>query len=341
MACNVLFAVPADSAEIDFDTEIVPILSKAGCNAASCHGGAAGQAGFRLSLFGGDPEFDYRTIVHELAGRRVNHVRPDRSLVVAKPTGQLDHGGGELLELDGQAATKLSRWIEAGTPRLQLRRLQQLTIDPRDFVADSAPAVFKIKVTAVFDDGLQRDVTTDAVYVSQNDAALNVDDFGTVTVTDKGRHSAIVRFGSLVKMISVTTPLSDVPVKLPGTARKNWVDDEINSTLLLLNLEPAPTTNDASFLRRLSLDLLGRLPTLAQVENFSDNESQDKRSELIDELLGSDEFTSYWTHRLATQLRLRKPGTGHSRRRDSLCLVARASCNRCRLGRNCHRPDLI
>ena len=108
-----LLCVPASAAEeIDFDTDVVPLLSKAGCNAASCHGSAAGQAGFRLSLFGGDPGFDYRSIVNELEGRRVNHVTPGKSLLLAKPTGQLDHGGGAVLEPDGEAAEVIALWIE-------------------------------------------------------------------------------------------------------------------------------------------------------------------------------------------------------------------------------------
>ena len=297
------------NAEIDFDTEVVPLLSKAGCNAASCHGGAAGQAGFRLSLFGGDPQFDYRTIVHELSGRRINHGHPTDSLFLAKPTGRVDHGGGEVLNSGGDAEATLIRWIAAGTPRLNLRRLERLEVTPLAFVADAAPADFRLNVVAVFDDGIRRDVTSDAVYVSQNDSAVSVDADGNAVVAVPGRHALIVRFGGLVKSVSVTTPIGDDEIDLPSESNNNWIDGHINATLLALRLAPAPQANDARFIRRLSLDLTGRLPLPSDVERFVQDANSAKRAQLVDRFLASDLFVQYWTHRLATFLRLRKPGT--------------------------------
>lgn len=298
----------ANTAEIDFDTEVVPLLSKAGCNAASCHGGAAGQAGFRLSLFGGDPELDHRTIVRELFGRRVNHTRPNKSLIISKPTEQLDHGGGQVLDPEGEIAQTLTNWIAAGCHRLQLRKLDRLQVDPPEFGADAVPATVQFRVTAVFDDGLKRDVTKQAVYVSQNEPALVVDELGMATVTSPGQHSASVRFAGQVAMVSFTTPIGSIAVAFPESATNNWVDDELNETLKRLRLATAPTTDDASFLRRLSLDLAGRLPTTDQVESFLHDDEASKRSRLIDELIDSSQFVDYWTHRLAMQLRLRTPG---------------------------------
>ena len=109
---------PTPARPVDFDTEIVPVLTKAGCNAGACHGAAAGRGGFRLSLFGGDPAADYDAIVHELEGRRVNLARPGESLVLAKPTGDCSqHGGGHALDADGPGAKRLADWIAAGAPR--------------------------------------------------------------------------------------------------------------------------------------------------------------------------------------------------------------------------------
>ncbi|TWU54663.1 hypothetical protein Poly51_33820 [Rubripirellula tenax] len=298
----------ANATEIDFDTEIMPLLSKAGCNAASCHGSAAGQAGFRLSLFGGDPEHDYRTIVRELFGRRVNLAHPNESLIISKPTARLEHGGGDVLDPDGEPANTIASWIAAGCHRLQVRKLDRFQVVPQEFVADAVPATLQLKATAIFDDGLERDVTPQAVFVSQNESALVVDELGVATVTAPGRHTAIVRFAGSVAMVSFTTPIGSDSIVLPETARKNGIDDEINGTLQRLRLTPADTTDDASFLRRLSLDLTGRLPSPTQIERFVGNDEATKRSSMIDELLESNSFVDYWTHLLATQLRLRKPG---------------------------------
>ena len=258
---------------IDFDTDVVPLLSKAGCNAASCHGSAAGQAGFRLSLFGGDPNFDYRSIVNELEGRRVNQVTPIASLLLAKPTGQLDHGGGEVLEPDGEAVRVIAQWVEEGAHRKNLRHLERLMVTPDLFAADSTPTTLQIKVVAVFDDGLQRDVTRTAVYVSQNDAVLTVDEAGEATVRHGGQHTAIVRFGDQVTTVTATSPIgSEVPTLL-DTVRANWIDDEINAKLVALRLVPALEIDDAAFVRRVSLDLTGRLPLPAMAESFVSDSS--------------------------------------------------------------------
>ncbi len=295
--------------DIDFDTDVVPVLSKAGCNAASCHGSSAGQADFRLSLFGGDPGFDYRSIVNELEGRRVNYVMPERSLFLTKPTGQVDHGGGELIDSDSAAAEVIAQWIAAGAQRKRLRHLDRLIVTPTAFAATSLPAELQIEVTAVFSDGLRRDVTKTAVYVSQDDSAITIDEAGAAIVKLAGQHAVTVRFGDQVTSILVTSPIGSVIPTLPKSARVSWIDDEINAKLLSLRLAPGEQCGDPEFVRRVSLDLAGRLPSLALMERLASGSAPINRPELIDDLLSSDELTDYWTHRLATQLRLQKPGT--------------------------------
>ncbi len=306
IGCGSLLAAASDGA-VDFDTDIVPLLSKAGCNAASCHGSTAGQGGFRLSLFGGDPEFDYRSIAHEFAGRRLNHVNPPQSLLLAKPTGRLEHGGGEVLSAD--AARVIAEWIEAGAKRSQLRKLDRLVVTPTTFAAKGVPTSFPLEVVAHFSDGTTRDVTDTALYVSQNDAALDVDLSGLVTVKLAGQHTATVRFADRVTTVGATSPFSPAGVSHPKSARQNWIDDPINAKLVALGLTPAGACRDAEFVRRVSLDLTGRLPSPERVARFVTNVDQSKRTKLVDELLASDEFTSYWTHLLATQLRVQKPAT--------------------------------
>ena len=187
---------------------------------------------------------------------------------------------------------------------------------------------------AVFSDGLQRDVTRTAVYVSQNDAALTVDKAGEVTVRLAGQHTATVRFGDQVTTFSAISPIGSEIPSLPNSARANWIDDEVNAKLIALRLVPATQSSDAQFVRRVSLDLTGRLPSPAMVERFVSDSSLTKRAELVDELLQSDEFTDYWTHRLATQLRVQKPRYRHRGRKCPLWLVARSGRRRRRLGRD-------
>ena len=299
----------AGESEIDFDTEIVPLLSKAGCNAAACHGGATGQAGFRLSLFGGDPESDHRAIVHDMTGRRVNLADANQSLVLLKPTGQLDHGGGDVLEQDSVAALTIAAWIRSGSKRLQLRQLEGLRITPSEHIANSLPADVQLSVWACFSDGTQRDVTDIAGYRTQDESALQVDTRGKLSVARPGQHTALVRFGNQVEIITVTAPIGSSEFTNASFARRNWIDDEINATLQTLRLGPAAEVDDATFLRRVTLDLTGRLPAPEDVAQFAADTDPSKRTQTIVRLLESDHFTEYWAHWLATQLRIRTPAT--------------------------------
>ena len=290
---------------VDFDTQVVPILSKAGCNAASCHGSAAGQAGFRLSLFGGDPDFDYRTIVREYGGRRLNISHPEASLLLRKPTGELEHGGGDVL--DEESAQTLSQWIQEGARRPKLRSLSDIEVTPRELSSATIPYSQQLQVTAYFDDGTKRNVTSEAVYVSQNEAVLDVSTQGELTINGRGRQSVVVRFGNQVQLVSVTTPIGSKRTSLGPAFTNNWIDDEINGTLESLRLSAAPQANDAAFLRRVTLDLTGRLPTPNQAKEFLADRDSKKRSRVIDELVDSEEFDTYWTHQLTKILRLRVP----------------------------------
>lgn len=305
--CACSTAVAAEP--IDFDTEIVPLLSKAGCNAANCHGSSAGQASFRLSLFGGDAEFDYRSIVHEFEARRVDHASPADSLLLTKPTGSLDHGGGQVLDADGEAAQTIARWIEQGARRRKLRTLETIAVTPTSFETDQLPAEFQLDVVAHFDDRSERRVTADAVYVSQNDDALSVDAAGRVAVQEPGQQTVIVRFADQVRAVTIVSPVKTTVPRLPESSRRNWIDDEINAKLVALRLTPAASSNDSEFLRRVSVDLTGRLRAPEVVEEFLTDSNPNKRAQLIDELLDSAEFIDYWTHRLAKQLRVQTPGT--------------------------------
>ena len=290
---------------VDFDTDVLPILTKAGCNAAACHGSAAGRGGFKLSLFGGDPGRDYDAIVHQFEGRRVNLADPGRSLLLLKPTGELDHEGGLRIEPDSKQAETVQSWIVQGAARTQIRRLTRVTVRPSQVVLNG-PGVFdKVKVFAEFDDGARRDVTQQAIYYPADSAAVKAAPSGRMTVLRRGQHTVIVRYLSTVATIQITVPLTDVQVDLSKAIHRNWVDDEVLETLQTLRLEISPQADDATLLRRIRLDLTGRLPTPQEVRAYLKNGDPDKYQKLVDRLLQSNDFTDFWTYKLATLLRIR------------------------------------
>ncbi len=296
-----------DSPSVDFDTEVMPVLSRFGCNAAACHGGAAGRGGFKLSLFGGDADHDYRALVYELQGRRVNLANPGNSLVIAKPAGLLPHGGEMRFEYDGPEAKLLERWIAEGARRLRSRRLTRMEVTPAKAIVAQLPAPITLQVTASFDDGSTCDVTELALYSSSDEASVAINESGQGSVTQPGRHTLVVKFLDHTQVVEVTAPYPRDGEFSSGPVA-NWIDEEITQVLAELNLPAAQQCDDTTFLRRVTLDLVGRLPTLDEIETFLADASKTKREAKIDELLASDEFVLFWRYRLAKWLRLRMPG---------------------------------
>lgn len=300
-----LLAAGTSGGEIDFDTEIIPVLTRAGCNAGSCHGAAAGRGGFHLSLLGGDPAADYDTIVHAFEGRRVNLARPAESLILAKPTGQLDHEGGDVLEEQGAGARKLAAWIAAGAPRAQRRRLSQLTVAPQGLVVEQLGTSVPLSAQATFDNGEVEDVTAWTVFTSSDPGAVAWDPAaGKATLLRRGQHVVIARYLDRVIPLRLTLPLADRPVDLRNEPRRNLVDEEILRTLETLRIPVSPPAGDEAFLRRVTLDLTGRLPTPEAVESFLSDRQEDKRVRLVDQLLDSEPFVEFWSFRLAGLLRI-------------------------------------
>ncbi|MDX1944167.1 MAG: DUF1549 domain-containing protein [Pirellulaceae bacterium] len=291
---------------VDFDTEVLPVLTKGGCNAGACHGAAAGRGGFKLSLFGGDPAADWRAIVQELEGRRVNLAHPHRSLLLQKPTLLVDHEGGERFSENSPFARLLSDWIAAGAPRGLSRRLSRVEIEPSTAVVPNPPAELKLQVSAHFDDGSERDVTHLAVYVPADPAATRVSDLGEISVQRPGRHAVVVRFLTDVQAIQITAPFPLAgPARDPPATASHWIDREIDTTLAELRLPRAPRADDATLLRRITLDLTGRLPAPDRVRGYLNDGDPDKFAAEARRLLASAEFSEYWTYQLARWLRVR------------------------------------
>jgi hypothetical protein len=301
-----MFVLAAEARGVDFDTQVMPVFTKAGCNSGACHGAAIGRGGFRLSLYGGDPAADYENIVHELEGRRINLARPTSSLLLAKPTERLEHGGGQRFESDSSAGKLLAAWIAGGAPRLKARKLVGFEATPRREVILQPGARVRLRVSARFDDGAQADVTEWTVFTAADADAVKVDpETAEAAVLRRGQNIVIARYLDRVVPLELVVPLGDRAVDLAQQRRRNFIDDEIQKMLETLRVSPSPSAEDAAFLRRVSLDLTGRLPTPQQAVDFVADKRSPKRDELVDRLLRSKEFVEYWTYKLANLLRVR------------------------------------
>lgn len=311
-------AAGAGEPAVDFDIGVMPVLTKAGCNTGACHGAAVGRGGFRLSLYGGDPEFDYHSIVLELKGRRVNLARPDESLILLKPTESISHGGGTRLEFDGSGARVLEKWIRNGAARQKRQQLAKFEVSPRTHILAKPGATLALKATATFSDNAQHDVTQWTVFTPEDSAAVEIDSkTAEAKLLRRGRHIVVARYLDRVVPIELIVPLSDKSVDLSSVPRRNFIDDEVLGLLETLRIPVSVQVDDATFLRRVTLNLTGRLPTVEAARQFSlpvegdtagaesAKKKKDRRAALIDRLLASEEFNEYWTLKLARLLRIR------------------------------------
>ncbi|MEJ7637152.1 MAG: DUF1549 domain-containing protein [Singulisphaera sp.] len=258
----------APTQSLDFDTQIVPILTKAGCNAGACHGSAAGRGGFRLSLLGGDPASDHESITQELKGRRIDLVRPRESLLLAKPTGLLSHGG--TFPWTETAPTRIG--CPPGSPPAppgKTTPIDPLRGHPDRCVIEEEGVEVPLKASARFDDGPPEEVTPWTVFTPADPGAVEIDaDAARATIRRRGPHVVIARFLDRVVPLRLTLPLSETPTDLSRERRANFIDDEILKSLAVLRLPVSPGADDATFLRRVRLDLTGRLPDRDEVESF-------------------------------------------------------------------------
>ncbi len=302
---SVVFSVGGE-ATVDFDNEVIPVLTKAGCNTGACHGAAVGRGGFKLSLYGGDPDVDFRSIVLDLEGRRVNLARADESLIAMKATESIEHGGGYRLEHGGAGAELLLKWVRQGTPRPQTKRLVQFVVSPQRHAADRLGSTLQLAATAKFSDGSAVDVTQWTVFAAEDSSAVVIDPVTAIaTLQRRGRNIIVARYLDRVVPIEVIVPLSDKPVDLLDQPRHNFIDSHVLALLETLRLPVSPAADDASFLRRVTLDLTGRLPTVEKQSSSAQLHDPSRREALIDELLDSEEFNEYWTWQLAKLLRIR------------------------------------
>ena len=285
---------------VDFDTEIIPILTRHGCNSGSCHGAAIGRGGLKLSLLGSDAAGDHAAIVHQLQGRRVNLDAAERSLLLKKPSEQIGHEGGLRLAEDSQHYAIMLRWIAQGAGRIEKHRLHELVVQPSELLLNRTGETANVRVIAQFDDGTSADVTSTTVLTADDPDAVKVDaESGTLTVARRGIHVVIARFLDRVVPIRITVPLNDPWNLAPSRPSQNEIDGFINRQLDQLRLPNSPPAPASQFLRRITLDLAGRLPTSDEYREFEVNPSPEQ---LIDRLFNSGAYPRYWALKWANIL---------------------------------------
>ncbi len=283
-----------------FRNDVIPVMTKVGCNQGACHGALAGKNGFKLTLRGYDPEVDYDTLTRQSVGRRVSLADPAASLMLLKPTFTIPHGGGKRFGTNSLEYRILSEWIAEGAPPPSAKDAEVTGLEVYPAAATLAPsAEQQLIVRAKYSDGRVEDVTRWVKYSSNNEGVATVDDNGRVKMNGSGEAAVTLWYSSRVLYSRLTVPY---PNQITETAyenlkRRNYIDDLVLDKLKKLRIAPSPECDDATFIRRAYLDATGVLPTAEEVETFFSDKSATKRASLIDKLLERDEYVDYWAYK--------------------------------------------
>jgi hypothetical protein len=302
-----------DDPPVDFVSQIVPLFTKHGCNGGGCHGKSGGQNNFRLSLLGFEPGEDQEHLFKEARGRRISPAAPEQSLLLAKATAAVPHGGGRLIEPGSPAYDLLVRWIAEGAQPSGPNppQVARIEVFPTERMMRSGQKQ-QLRVLAHYADGRAQDVTRLAQFESNAADLATVDTTGLVTAADTGKGPSrcgtagiMVRYQSQVAVFRGTTPLDTPLDKLPKPEQfvRNLVDEQVLAQLVKLRLPPSPPCDDATFLRRVTIDIAGRLPTSDEARAFLADASPGKRAAAIDRLLDSPDYAQYFAMKWMAILR--------------------------------------
>lgn len=293
------------SRPISFRYETLSVLTKQHCNSGGCHGAPSGKAGFRLSLFAFDPALDESTIIREELGRRTNRFDPAASLLLNKPLMKVPHGGGRQLKQDDAAYQVLHDWIAEGcqVDTHTAPRCQRVEILPGDRVFQFPHVTQQLVVLAYFDDGNVRDVTDIVNYFSADETMATVTARGLVQGKAHGDTAIVVRYLEQIAAIRLTFIQPDANFQWADPPEHNYLDKFVFAKLRKMQFNPSPVCSDAQFVRRVYLDTIGLLPTIAEAQDFVADTSPDKRNELVDRLLDRPEYAHFWATRWGDLLR--------------------------------------
>jgi len=330
-----VLALPANASAgetVSFTTDVVPLLTRLGCNAGGCHGKASGQNGFKLSLLGFEPELDYEPIVREGRGRRLFPAAPAQSLLLLKATGAVAHGGGKRLAVGSADYRLLLRWIENGAPpaRPSDPVLTRITVTPTRLVFAHTQTTQALQVTAHFTNSTTRHVTGQAVFQSSEPEIADVTEAGLVQAKARsGLFAVMVRYGERLAVFHGVVPhATQGPATQAAVAAwtkssaRSYVDRLLAAQWQRLGIAPSATADDGEFIRRASLDICGTLPTPAEIADYVQDQRADKRARLIDRLLERPAYASYFALKWADILRNRGRGYSTSKQREGTALFA-------------------
>ncbi len=307
-AAGLLLVHPAWAEEasrpVSFRHEVLPTLTKLGCNSGTCHGTPTGKAGFRLSLRAFDPLLDRNTLTRETGIRRINIVEPDRSLILLKATNLIPHAGGRLFPVDSDDYRILHRWIAEGAldDSPSVPAIAALVITPEQQQLEPATSSLTLQVTAKFADGTERDVTTLCKWSSSDDSVANVNRTGVATRKHRGEAGITAEFCGRFATSKLLFRETVTGYQPPQIAEKNFVDRHVFAKLARLDIEPSPPCADTVFLRRATFDLTGRLPEPSEIKAFLADTQPDKRDRLIDQLLDAPAFADWWAMKWSDRL---------------------------------------
>jgi hypothetical protein len=291
---------------VSFERDVMPVLTKSGCNTGSCHGAARGKDGFRLSLFGFDPLGDYQRITREIGIRRVNLAVPDQSLILLKATGAVQHSGGKKIEPGSKHYQTILAWLQAGAPADATRTPVVTKVDlyPRQAVLEGEASQQRLVAVATYADGTQRDVWDLASFTTNNERTAAVAFDGRITSGVRGEAFVMARFDTH----TVGTQVLALPSGLqfqPQPPTGNYIDGLVDAKLKKLRLPASGLCTDAEFIRRATVDVTGLLPTEEETQTFLANADPNKRAALIESLLSRKEFSEIWAMKWADLLMIK------------------------------------
>ncbi len=299
----------ATNPPVSFAKDVMPVLTRSGCNTGSCHGAARGKDGFRMSLFGFDPQGDYQRITREIGVRRINLAVPSESLFVKKATGAVPHTGGKLFDVDSDYYATLLRWLEAGAVNDPAESpppaVTSVALYPPQAVLEGDAATQRMVAVATYADGTTRDLSRLAAFSTNNAPVASIQQDGMVTAGDRGEAFVMARFDTHTVGSQILTLPADLQYTPPAPQPGNYVDEFVDKKLQQLRLVPSGPCTDNEFIRRLTIDITGLLPTEEEVTRFVADPAPDKREALVDQLLQRKEFSEIWALKFAQLLMIK------------------------------------
>jgi hypothetical protein len=300
--------------EPSFELDVLTLLTKHGCNSGACHGAVAGRGEFYLSLWGSNPKADYDQIVHAHKSRRVRFASPEESLLIAKPSGRIAHEGQERFEPDSATAETLIRWIAAGAPFGPSLRVEDFQVSAELIEPSSDRSGYRLRASALLNGSkIPLDVSDRTTWETEPDG----DSMGwiqqsppTLRLRRPGRHWITARFAGQVRSLVLIEPYPDPGPVLAGSASESsslagtlepmtWIDQEVQEGLDRANLKPLGIADDLTWLRRVSLDFVGRIPSLGEIAEFQGLDPRTRKTQTVDRLIRSEAFGTYWAYKLA------------------------------------------